>query len=428
MKAGIEMENKCAKIRRESPAIAYLDQMFPSLTTTFIYREVLALRNSGMNIITHSIWKPSLEKLSEEAKGLVADTCYVFPLNLKLFSRANIHFMMRNPVRYVGTLCLVLIQRGESFKKKLRTFAHFGEGVYLAYQMKMRGIVHIHASFAHTAGVALIISNLLRIPFSFSAHAVDIYARKRILIPLKLRRAKFVVTISNYNRSYLSKLAGDTDVQRKIHIIRYGVDVSAFSPQPRRGEGAVPVILSIGRLVEKKGFPYLIDACRILADRKYKFRCKIIGEGPQRHLLEDQIRRNQLSEHISLLGIVFQEKLKDYLRNSEFFVLPCVVSEDGDRDGIPNVLIEAMAMEIPVVSTQVSGIPELITHGVNGLLVPEKDREALADAMALMLNDRAMRSRMGEAGRKRVVADFNIANIADQLTIIFRNELSDHTI
>jgi glycosyltransferase involved in cell wall biosynthesis len=321
------------------------------------------------------------------------------------------------------TLCLVLIQPGESFKKKLRTLAHFGEGVYLAYQMKMRGIRHVHASFAHTAGVALIISSLLRIPFSFSAHAVDIYARNRILIPLKLRRAKFVVTISNYNRSYLSKLAGNTDAQRKIHIIRYGVDVSAFSPQPRRGESATPLILSIGRLVEKKGFPYLIDACRILAERKYKFHCQIIGEGPQRHSLEDQIRRNRLSEQISLLGVVFQEKVKDYLSNAEFFVLPCVVCVDGDRDGIPNVLIEAMAMEAPVVSTRVSGIPELITHGVEGLLVPERDEKALADAMALMLDDRSTRNRMGQAGRKRVEADFDISKTSTQLGEIFKREL-----
>jgi glycosyltransferase involved in cell wall biosynthesis len=397
--------------------------MFPSLTTTFIYREVLALRNSGMNIVTHSIWKPSLENLSGEAKGLVADTCYVFPLSVKLFLRANIHFMTRNPVRYMGTLCLVLIQPRESFKKKLRTLAHFGEGVYLAYQMKMRGIRHVHASFAHTAGVALIISNLLRIPFSFSAHAVDIYARNRILIPLKLRRAKFVITISNYNRSYLSRLAGNTDVQRKIHIIRYGVDVSAFSPQPRKEESATPVILSVGRLVEKKGFPYLVGACKILVERKYKFHCQIIGDGPQRLLLEDLIRTNGLSEYINLVGVVFQEKLKDYLGKADFFVLPCVVSKDGDRDGIPNVLIEAMAMEIPVISTLVSGIPELITHGKEGLLVPEKDETALADAMAFLLEKGDIRGQMGEAGRKRVEADFDISKTSAQLSEIFKKEL-----
>ncbi|MFX0204138.1 MAG: glycosyltransferase [Candidatus Hodarchaeota archaeon] len=407
------------------PLIAYISQDYPSLTTTFTYREVIGLRKLGWDIITYSIWKPSLDELSAEAKPLVAETFYTFPLKLKDFLKAHLYYVLRNPIKYLNTLALVLSQPQETLKKRKRTLAHFGEAVYLARLMQRQGIRHVHATFAHTASVALIISKLTGLTFSFTGHAVDVFSANRILLPLKIKTAKFIITISEYNRQYLSEIAGNSSVEGKIHIVHYGLDLRSFSPIAEKEERTQTTILSIGRLVEKKGFPYLIKACKILAEKGYKFSCQIIGEGPNRPLLQSMIEEHGLSKFIELVGVVFQERIREYFHRADIFVLPCVIASDGDRDGIPNVLIEAMAMEIPVISTKIIGIPELIKNGKEGFLVPQKEEVALADAMALLLENKDIRQRFGKAGRKRIEAYFNLSKTSAELSEIFFKELNN---
>jgi colanic acid/amylovoran biosynthesis glycosyltransferase len=373
--------------------------------------------------MTYSIWRPSLDEVSAEARPLIDKTFHVFPLNVNAFLKAHLYWALRKPIKYLGTLCLVLSQRGQGMRNRFRALAHFGEGICLAKQMEGHRIRHVHASFAHTAMVALVISKISGMTFSFTGHAVDIFKVNQTLLPLKIDAAKFVITISEYNRKYLCEIAGDSNAKDKIHILHYGIDLGNFSPVGDKGRGNESAILSIGRLVEKKGFDYLIGACRILAEKGYRFRCQIVGEGPLRGSLQSLIDQNGLGGRVELVGSVFQERIKDYLGRADIFALPCVIAEDGDRDGIPNVLIEAMAMEIPVISTQIVGIPELITDGVDGLLVKERDEGGFAKALMNLLDDGEVRHRLGKSARKKVMADFNLCKTTSQLSELFKKVL-----
>jgi len=404
--------------------LAYLCQDFPGLTYTFIYREVFALREMGWDIVTFSVWKPSLAEISAEARSLVDSTFYVFPLNVRLFLSAHFHYIFKRPLKYMSTLFYSIAQPGETLKKRLRTLGHFGQAVYLAHQMRRQKIQHIHAHFAmNAASIAMMISRLEGSSYSFTAHAFDLFTDERLLLPVKLRTAKFIIAISNYNREFMAKLVPNEGVEEKTFVIHCGVDPETFSPQENKQQGNCPIILSIGRLIEKKGFIYLLEACKILADRGYRFRCEIIGDGPQRPLLQQFIDQNGLRKSVSLEGRVLQEKVRDYLANADLFVLPCVRASNGDQDGIPVALMEAMALEIPVFSTTVSGIPELIEHGRNGWLVQPEASLALADAMAFSLENESLTKRLAKFGRKRIETDFNIAKTAAQLSDVFRKEL-----
>lgn len=404
--------------------IAYITQLFPSLSMTFVYREVEALREKGCQIVTFSIWKPKRDQLSAEAQHLMDSTTYVFPLNWPRFLITHLRYMITRPLRYWGTLLFLLTRPGESWKNRIRTFYHFCEAVYLAPEVQRRGVEHIHSHFAlNSATVAMVLARLLNIPFSFTAHANDIFCNP-ILLKQKIQAAQFIIAISEYNRKHLYSILPCPDTARKIHVVRYGVDVHRFSPPDPPAQNGRPVLLSVCRLVEKKGLPYLVKACKHLVDAGYEFRCLIVGGGPQESLLRQMIRSSGLESYVSLEGVVFQEHLKDYLKQADVFVLPCIVASDGDRDGIPNTLIEAMAMGIPVVSTRVSGIPELIEHEHTGLLVAEKDEQALAEALGRLLNDEPLRLRLGQAGRQRVEQEHTLDRNVEKLLAIFERYLS----
>jgi colanic acid/amylovoran biosynthesis glycosyltransferase len=405
--------------------IAYIAQLFPSLSMTFVYREVEALREKGTDIATFSIWKPGRDQLSAEAQHLVDSTSYVLPVVWSRFLVTHLRTMVTQPLRYWGTLFFLLTQPGERLKSRIRTFYHFCEAVYLAPEVRRRGVDHIHSHFAlNSATVAMVIARLLDIPFSFTAHANDIF-RDPILLKQKIQAARFIIVISEYNREYLYDIAPQPETARKMHIVRYGVDVHHFSPSGRRTQNERPVVLAVSRLAEKKGLSYLIKACKRLVDAKYDFRCLVVGGGPQEPLLRQLISKNNLASYVSLEGVVFQEHLRVYLEQADVFVLPCIVAADGDRDGIPNTLIEAMAMGIPALSTKVSGIPELIEHERTGLLVPEKDERALAEALGRLLDDEPLRLRLGRAGRQRVEQSYALDRNVEKLKAIFEQYLSE---
>ena len=398
------------------PVIAHLAQEFPSLTMTFVYREVMALREMGVNIDTFSIWKPSREKVSREARHLMDTTFHIFPLDWFKFPKAQLYFLITRPVKYVSTFFYVLTRPGIKPPHRRRTFFQFFYAIYMAAEIKKRGIQHIHAHFAlNAATVAMVIGRLLGITYSLTAHANDIFADP-VLLEEKLKNAKFTITISEYNKRYLQQFASAD----KIHIVHYSLDLNQFAPLPERKDGSSPVIFSIGRLVEKKGFPYLVDACRILAERGYKFKCEIVGEGPQRDILEQMIADNNLEGIVSLKGAVLQENLMEYWRKATVFALPCVIGEDGDRDGMPNVLIEAMALQLPVVSTSLVGIPEFIQHGHSGFLAPPGDAQALANLLGQCLGAPALRERMGQNARIAAEQTFDLQRNTSQILDIYK--------
>ena len=293
----------------------------------------------------------------------------------------------------------------------------------MAKAVEAKNVGHLHVHFALNATtIALVVARLTKITFSFTAHANDIFVNP-ILLRDKINEAKFIIAISDYNKRFLYNILPDQGTCDKTHIVHCGIDVQHFSAPNKKLHNERPIILAIGRLVEKKGYLYLIRACKILVGQGYDFQCLIVGGGPQESLLKQIIEEEGVSDYVSLEGIVFQEHLLSYLDKADIFVLPCVVASDQDMDGIPNTLMEAMAMEIPAISTTVSGIPELIEHEKTGLLVAPEDEVSLAKAMATLLDDKELRGILGQAGRAEVIKAFEIEKNAHHLLSVFKSYL-----
>lgn len=401
------------------PTIAYVTQFFPYLTETFVYREVLALRENGFNVVTLANRTPDDKHLSAESLPLMASTSYVFPIQWIPFLTAHLYFILRHPVRYFGTLLKMMSQRGESWDNRKRTFGHFMGGVYLARKAKKQGVSHIHAHFSvNAATIGLAISRLLDIGYSFTVHN-NIFTDQLILRE-KLESADFIISISEYSRDYLLNFAPDIpNLRDKFRIIRCGISPKAFIPQRIEKQVEKPHIVYLSSLAERKGMPMLVEACRILRERGRNFHCTIAGGGEQWFLLQDMIAKYQLQDVVNTPGRYLQEQIRDYLNDADVFVLPCVTAKNGDIDGIPVALMEAMAMEVPVVSTTVSGVPELIEDGVSGLLVEERNPEQLADAIECILDNQEFAASLGENGRKKVSQTFNLDLISHQLVDLF---------
>jgi colanic acid/amylovoran biosynthesis glycosyltransferase len=406
-----------------SRPIAYTVQTFPSLTITFIYREVMALRARGMDVTVFSTWRPKLDELSSDSVDLVEDTFYLFPRKALDFVFAHLYYLLARFPRYVRTLFFLLRQKAAGRQGRLRLVGHFVEAVYLAREMERRQVGHIHAGFAsNPANLAFIISQLTGISFSFAAHANGIFADP-MMLQEKLAAAKFVIASTRYNKDFLLARCDGID-EDKIKVIYHGVPLEDFAPgENSRAEEEVPTILTVAQFREKKGLPVLVEACRILRDKGQAFKCCIVGDGPQRKHLEQLIDDYDLHDLVQLEGIVFQEHLKAYYQRASVFALPSMIAADGDRDGIPVTLIEVMATGCPVVSTTVSGIPELVEHGRTGLLVPPRDAEALADALLTLLKDKHLRQQMGQASRAKVVAQFDMKDSISRVADLFVNEL-----
>jgi colanic acid/amylovoran biosynthesis glycosyltransferase len=398
--------------------IAYILQAYPSLTMTFIYREVLALQAKGFNITIFSVWKPAKNKLSPETRSLMDNTHYLFPISWGQFFITHLAFFLKHSLKYISTFLFVMSRPGESWKNRRRTAGHFAEAVCIAQQVEKRDIKHLHAHFSHNAAsIAMIIARLLNISFSFTAH--NILFTDQIILKEKIREARFIVSISEFTKQFITHLVPGVD--HKIHIVHCGLSPANFSPPVSKSQNDAPLILFVAQLAERKGTPVLVEACKILVERKVPFQCVIIGDGPQWLLVKQQVEQYHLQNSFILTGALFQEQVKEYFNQADVFVIPCIRTATGDMDGIPVALMEAMAMEIATVSTYVSGIPELIDHEQNGLLIPEKDPLALADALQKLITDSTLRRQLGKNGREKILREFDIDKSAAQLALLFED-------
>lgn len=392
-------------------SLVYVIGTYPGLTTTFIDREIHALRRQGVQVRVISIRKPHT-MLSPGQEELRRITSYLLPAAWLKFARAHLRFAMQKPAVYFGALLELVKNPHPNFAARLKTILHFAEGVYAAGLIAEQPCDHIHAHFVDRAStVSLVAGRLLNIPYSVTAHANDIYVNP-ILLPLKLSRASFVATCTDYNRQHLQEIV---HLNGKLHCLYHGLDLETFPPFTDRVTDIIPAIISVGQLKEKKGFQYLLQACQILKSMDYVFNCQIIGEGVLRQELERQIHELSLQNFVSLRGALPHESVIQEYQHSTLFVLPCVTSSDGDRDGIPNVILEAMAMQLPVISTRHSGIPEVIKSGVNGLLVPPADAQSLAEAIALLIGNPDLRGQLGRQGRQTVTEQFNVTRNSGRL-------------
>jgi glycosyltransferase involved in cell wall biosynthesis len=289
-------------------------------------------------------------------------------------------------------------------------------------------VTHIHAHFAHrTTTVTWWAAHLLNLPFSFTGHAKDIYQTDQNphgLLARKMRAAKFVVTCTDANRQHLETIAPGVPVHVMYHGLNADFARLLASASPIEHPDRLRII-SVGRLVEKKGFDVLVDAIGLLAERGVDVSAVIAGEsGDREAAIRQQVTAAGLDDRIEFLGTMSQADLFTEYRRSSVFALACRITDDGDRDGIPNVLMEAMAAELPVVSTAVSGIPELIVHDVNGLLAPSQDAEALADAIWRLAKDPALSHRLAHAGAATIAQHFDGEALARQMAALFSGQSS----
>ncbi len=406
-------------MRKEKLSIAYISYNLPALTTTFIYREFLQLRNRGVDIRLVSLKRPDTAEVSDEVRWLIPEIIYLKPVPVLDVIVSQAVLLVRSPSRYVLTLLFAATRDTSSFRRKMRLLYHFFASAYLSRKDEIRRCDHFHSHFASgPTSVAMFTSMLLGKTYSFTAHAIDIYVDD-IDIRSKISRCEFANVISNYNREHLKTIINGSD-HEKLKVLYYGIDVDKYKPDRQASpEREKLSIVSIARLVEKKGHKYLVEACRHLVDRGYDFSCEIIGSGPLGDELRSQVKELGLEEYVHLPGAILQEEVLARLMTTDLFILPCVIAGDGDRDGIPNTLIEAMVMEVPVISCDVAGIGELIVSGDNGLLVQERDSLALSDAIAKMIDDAEFRRQAAVKGRKTVIEQFNIEKNTDELLSLF---------
>jgi len=299
-------------------------------------------------------------------------------------------------------------------------------GVYVARVLRHRRGIHLHAHFVDRAAtVALVASRFLDTTYSVTAHAREIYV-DAFLLRERIGEAVFAATCTEYNRRYLVDLVGPKVAPRVLRLY-HGLDLQTYLDGPERSPSADrPLLLAVAQLAERKGLHHLIDACRILVDRGRSFTCEIVGDGPLRGELERQVRDLDLSGTVHLTGpLPYPEVVARYPRAAAF-VLPCIVTAEGDRDGIPNVILEAMAAAVPVVSTPVSGIPEVLRDGDTGLVVPEGDATAIADAVERLLDDPALGARLGTAARAFVTDEFDLTRNINRLVERFEALFPTH--
>jgi colanic acid/amylovoran biosynthesis glycosyltransferase len=392
------------------PQLAYLFERFPSFGQHFIYREVAELARQGVEAQLFSIRRPQDEPAEAWDPEIVRRVCYL-PEEKELV--ADVERDIRR-----GHLPKAACDAIRTWGRQT-DFLRLYQAAYVAMRLRESGVRHVHAHFAGMAArTAYWLRELFDITYSFTAHANDIFAPRDFVVSVArlIETAETVVTVSDFAVRALQERF--PAAAQKIQRVYNGIDVDAF-PQASF-DAPVPKIISVGRLIEKKGFGDLIDACAKLARDGSAFAAEIIGEGPREQELLRKIAERGLERHVALAGSLPQREIAARLASATMFVLPCRTEADGGMDNLPTVIMEAMAAALPVISTRVAGVPEMVADGATGLLLFERDTEALASAMARLLNDRETARRFGAAGRLAATEKFAIEKTARQLRAVLR--------
>jgi colanic acid/amylovoran biosynthesis glycosyltransferase len=412
---------------RPAARVAYIMSRFPKLTETFVLNEILAVEAAGARVDIYPLLREPSTVLQPGAEDLVARARFQPFLSLAILA-SQVWWLARRPRRYLGALWAIVRDGWGSPWFIIGGLTILPKVAHAARRMVADGVTHVHCHFAnHPATAGLVVHRLTGLPFSFTAHGSDIH-RDRHMLCRKVSEAAFVVAVS---RSNADVIAGECGVgaRSRMHVIRCGVDLARFRPADQAGRSAgAPVtgtapalsIVTVGTLHEVKGQAHLIEACRRLVAEGVDVRCELIGDGPDRDALAAQIQAAGLDGTVHLAGVLTHDRLAERIRAADVLVAPSVPSRDGRREGLPVVLMEAMASGLAVVASDLSGIPELVEDEVTGLLTPPGDPAALASALARLARDPDLRRRLGAAGRERVHAEYDQAASARQLVALFR--------
>jgi glycosyltransferase involved in cell wall biosynthesis len=410
--------------------VAYVLLRFPSLTETFIAEEMRHIQMKGLHLRLYSLLSPREKAIHAVSRQLLSQANYAPGLLSWSLWYAQLYWLLKSPAGYFTLLTTILRQPAPRASFLLKRLVMFLKGIWLAKDLEHTTVELIHVHFAWLPSIAgIIASRLLQVPFTVTTHAYDIYSEQNDLLGLVCSRAQHILTISEANkRAILAQNPGLAP--SKVTVLHCGIDMDAFCPPSERPPHKTLEITSIGSLLSKKGHEHLIRACSLLQAQHVDFRCMIVGSGELERQLQDLISRLDLDNRVFLAGAKSQDWIRERLRDSDVFVLACVTNGDatGDRDGIPVAIMEAMAMQLPVVSTPVSGIPELVRNEETGLLVPERDESRLVEAVLRLAQDAKARSRLVENARALVRGEYNIATNTDRLRDIFAQAIrAKHT-
>ncbi len=393
---------------------------------TWIANEIRVFHEAGLPVALHALREPDhLYFRSDWVRALHEGTHRIYPLPPLAFAVSVLLAPVLFGGRFWAALGNALFGRRENVRARLAGIAHLLVACHWARGLRQQDQpVHlIHAQMAHSsATIAMYGAWLLGTAFSFTGHAVDLF-RDRVALDDKVRRAAFIACISTFHKDFYRQL-GARDEQ--LVLVYTGTDLTRFTPRPPQDwpAGTPPHIVSTSRLIPKKGLTHLVEACRILATRGVAVRCTIAGSGPLADPLREQIRAASLDDRVQLTGKAMpQEDFPAFLHTADVFCLPCVKAPDGDMDGLPITLMEAMACGVPAVSTRLVGIPDLVIDDETGVLVEPGDPVALADALQGLLADPGRAARLAEAGRHHVQAQFNVETCLEPLIARFRTFL-----
>lgn len=394
--------------------VLYVVSLFPCWSETFILREIAALLDAGVDVRVVSLKAPNEKLVQPEAAALLDRVWH--PLPLLAAARACAAAVLRQPLPVARSTVRLLRGLWRQPRVLAKSLVALTRAVQQIDRLRDFDPQLIHAHWAtYPSTAAWLLADLLQRPFGFTCHAHDIFANPQLLAQ-KIERARLAVTISHYNVDWLAAHA-TAGAAQKLHLVRCGVDLPAL---PFRSTGREQsLLLAVGRLDPIKGFDVLIAALAVLARRGITFHCQIVGEGPQRPLLERAIARYALGKQVELTGALPQDQVRALMYRAGVFVLPCRIDAKGNRDGIPVALMEAMAAGTPAISSTVSGVPELIESGCHGLLVAPDDVEALAAAITALLADGDLRQRLAAAARIKVERDHDARREAAKLLALF---------
>jgi len=393
---------------RLNKRVAYLAPELPSLSATFVSNEIWALEDMGVEIHPYSVHTPHSKAHGSKAENLEARTQIVYNQKsvsaLLAFGWALIHHK-RSSLKALGQLGGDVLKTGILTRQSLKLMYQFLRGAWLAKDMRTKNIEHLHIHFAHVpTQIGMYAASLAGIPFTFMSHANDIFERP-LLLKEKIQRAKKAVTISNFNIDLMTRHGGDPN---QMSIVRCGVHpTDASGKQSKVAHDKKFIIGTLGRLVEKKGVDTLIDAARILKKKGIPFQLEIAGDGPLKEELNNKAHESELEDSVVFLGALPHAEALSWMQRLDAFVLAGKKDSNGDMDGIPVVLMEAINFGVPVLSTYLSGIPELVIHEQTGLLSQPGHAGDLAGNLERLSTDEALEKQITMGAQNHLRAEFD---------------------
>jgi len=397
--------------------LAYYLWQYPKLSETFIQREVTALRKSKLHLEVIADMVDPEELLDETSHSHTRYTSYLFPIQIhKLFKYIS-YFSIRKPTLLLNCLFHIINIRYQHHKSWLEDIRIFFKSVYLAGVLRSKKINHAHCPWSDVnAFILLIASRLAGITYSVQVRAHDIHRKtSAYALEEKFGNAEMIFANCRYNAEHVKRILPQ-EQNHKVKLVYEGLDLDQFSVRPTLNdiEKNGLNLLIVARIIEQKGIDNLLQACKRMRDMGIRFRCKIIG-GTEFPLYRDYFdmildlhRTLDLKDHVFFLGPQPFTKVLEEPEKTDIFVLPSTISDDGSRDITPNSLLEAMAMKVPVITTQVTGIQEIVDNGINGVFVPERDDRTLANEIVDLMYDIDRRKRLGENARKKIEVQFDI--------------------